>query len=248
MVSVQTTFGSAVQRLVRKRDQSVWSRSRRRLYHRMMTGVKKCRKFHRQLWFITLTTSDVLVDVKKDDCDLRDVSKRQFSAFVKRCRRKFGSFEYIAVHTSEGNGVYHVLCNSISIGRSFTFGGYVGYKAFWFWVSEQWLELFLSPVVWTVLIRGVRRAVNYVISHYLGGQKGFLRYHWSWNWVFKGFIRTWRLHLRAWKDKDGLVTDMREMIKSWENVVYEKCLSIRLNQSLLTGADKSGLSGSGRVG
>lgn len=226
-----------VQKYIMKRDTGRWSRARRRLYHRMMTGVKKARKFHRQLWFITLTTSDVLVEVKKDDADIRDVAKRQFSAFVKRARRQFGSFEYIAIHTSEGNGVYHLLVNSLSIGRKFTFGGYSGFKAFWYWVSEQWFELFLSPVVWCVLVKGLRRAVNYIIGHYLGGQKEMLRYHWSWNWVFKGFIQTWRWHLRQWKGKDGLVTDMKKMLSSWESVVYEKCLNVRLAQNLLTGAD-----------
>jgi hypothetical protein len=83
------------------------------------------------------------------------------------------------------------------------------------------------------LLRGTKRAVSYLLK-YLHFQDKFLRYHWSWNWVFKGFARHWSYVLRSFKNKDGLVEDFKKCILFWNRYVYEKCLNVRLPQSTLT--------------
>lgn len=247
------TFQSKkIQRWVSNRDSSRWSRSRRRLFHRMLAGVKKARYFHKQIWFVTLTTSDEFVEIN-DLCggDSRELFKRHFSALVKRARREFGRFEYVVVHTNEGNGVYHLLCNSLSIGRRFSYGGYRGPKALWFWFSEQWLDLHFSPVVWSVLVRGYKKVVNYVLK-YLHFQDCFLRYHWSWRWVYPAFVHDWTSLFKSFKRRFSIDTGsffvaggmvfpvrvlpkdkMKDLFKEWDKLVYAKCLNLRLPQCKL---------------
>ena len=107
------TGGSKLGAHVWKRDKGRWSRSRRSLFHRLVTGVKKARFLRKQVWFITLTTSELMSDlIRWTGVCSRDVFKRHFSSLIKRCRRKFGRFEYCTVHTDEGYGVYHLLVNS----------------------------------------------------------------------------------------------------------------------------------------
>ena len=200
MVSYQSTLSPVKSSFVRKRDNSKWGRRRRNLFKRLISGVKKAHFLHKQVWFVTLTTSKELVEiVGSGQRSIRDVFKRNFSVFVKRARRIFGSFEYCAVHTDEGNGVYHLLVNSVSIGTRFTFGGYCGFKAFHYWVSEAWFDIHLSPNVWVTRCYGkFRKIVNYV-CRYMHSQHKMLRYHWSKNWVFSGYVKAWKYHLSGWK-------------------------------------------------
>ena len=217
-------------RFVYKRDNSKWGRSRRRLFHRLISGVKKARLAHRQVWFVTLTTSDEFLDVLHSlGSSVRDAFKRDFSRFVKRARREFGSFEYIAVHTDEGNGVYHLLVNSVSIGSNYSFGGFKGFKAFWYWLSENWLDVHFSSVVWSVLLKGVKKGVNYIMGHYLTGQKTLLRYHFSWDWVFKGFSRSWKVLCVRLSYTFG------KILPAWHKLIFDRIVGAKTFQVVFDG-------------
>lgn len=229
MLSVQTKlFPVETQRWVRKRDNSNWSRSRRSMFHRLLSGMRKARLLHKQIWHIVLTTSMEcleIVDGLGENC--REVFKRDFSVFVKRCRRMFGRFEYMAVHTEEGQGTYHIIVNSLSIGQRFSYGGFRGFKALWYFLSEAWFDIHFSFIVYSRLLRGLRKPLNYILSHYLGSQKGFLRFHWSWRWVFVGFVRRWLQLCRDCR------YDFKVILVKWRRLIWEKSLKVSLPQSLL---------------
>jgi hypothetical protein len=86
----------------------------------------------------------------------------------------YGGVEYFMVRTSEGNGVLHV------------FWAWRGGRVFWVdqrWLSCTWQEIHGAPVVWISAVgagRSPGRAVGYVVSHYVAGQKQLVRVSWSW--------------------------------------------------------------------
>ena len=120
-------------------------------------------------------------------------SERLTDSF-KRLRRasekKFANYkiEFFKVHTSEGNGVLHMLWaikhdRPVWIAQS--------------WLSDEWEKISGARVVWVKRV-GVKyvdrkKITKYMVSHYLAGQNKIVRVSWSW----------WRSMLsigRAWKE------------------------------------------------
>ena len=65
-MSVQTELTPRKSSWVGKRDNSRWSRNRRSMFQRCVCGVKKARFLHRQVWFITLTSSVESLEILSD--------------------------------------------------------------------------------------------------------------------------------------------------------------------------------------
>jgi hypothetical protein len=91
---------------------------------------------------------------------------------------EFLEFEHLKVRTSEGGGVLHVLFK----------GDYIPRK----WLCDNWSDIRSGS--WNVDIRLCRddHAV-YVVNQYLSDQSAFVRYSWSWGWVYRGFVKNWYL-------------------------------------------------------
>ena len=179
-------------------------------------------------YFITRAAMTIYHDLPKQ-VSSAEACKKQLKDMNTWSHAEFGCFEYCAVQTSEGNGVYHLLVHGVSVGRNYSFGGFVGYKAFWFWCSENWFNLHYSPVVWTKLVRGVKKIVNYIISQYIAGQDCLLRYHWSWRWVFRGFLLRWRRLCRAFS------FNIKVILPKWRSIIYRSYLDEISKQCVLDG-------------
>jgi len=149
-------------------------RRRKRAYQRVKSGlaVGGC------LRFITLTSSPTSPPERLG---------RDLSVLVKRLRRRYGKFEYVAVKVpGEGHGVVHVIAR----------GTYIPQMG----LSKAWKEVRGAPIVDIRLItRTSGRVGNYVISQYVSGQKGDTRMSWSWGWVYRGFCRRWAYYKKTFK-------------------------------------------------
>jgi hypothetical protein len=96
-----------------------------------------------------------------------------------RIKRKYGEFEYIKIRTDEGNGVVHILYAGCFIPQP--------------WLSRMWNEIHQSPIVDIRSASRIKGLGRYVVSQYLSDQRcSFLRYSWSWGWVYRGFVKIWR--------------------------------------------------------
>ena len=149
-------------------------RRRKRAYQRIKSGltVGGC------LRFITLTSSP--------DSDPARLG-RDFSNLVKRLRRRYGKFEYVAEKVlDEGHGVIHVIARGVYIPQR--------------QLSEDWKSLRNAPIVdIRAITRSPDRVGNYIISQYISDQEGKTRLSWSWGWVYRGFCRVWSLYKKQFR-------------------------------------------------
>lgn len=149
------------------KPKNVWSVKQKRCYSRILCGLDFADIRGDAVRFMTLTTSR-----SGSGCDL----KRDLQVLVKRIRRKYGKFDYLRVRTSEGYGVLHIV--------------YVGSFISQRWLSRVWCDIHKSPIV---DIRAVKRFgkrfARYVVSQYLSSQgSNFIRYSWSFGWLYPGAI------------------------------------------------------------
>lgn len=70
------------------------------MFHRFLSGIKRCRYLGRNVYFLTLTSSRERG---------YEYLKRDSIVLIKRCREFFGQFDYCIINTHEGNGVIHML-------------------------------------------------------------------------------------------------------------------------------------------
>lgn len=146
-----------------------------------MSGVQYARIKGDAIRFITLTTS-----MRGEEHSMY----RDFRVLKYRIIRRFGTFSYLKVNTNEGNGVIHILYK----------GTYIPQR----WLSENWNDIHHSPVV---DIRRMRGGINglggYVVSQYLSDQRtSYIRYSWSWGWVYCGFVKYWKKIAKEYVFKD----------------------------------------------
>lgn len=145
----------------------MWTTKQKRCYHRMLSGAN-CAQRGQRLRFITLTSAPGMHEMHQ-----------HFRMLVKRIRRKYGSFEYIRVSTSEGNGVMHILYK----------GGFIPHN----WLCRTWADIHNSPITDIREVRFNRGLGRYIVSQYLSAQRSaFQRYCWSWSWVYPGFVKNWK--------------------------------------------------------
>jgi len=156
------------------------SKKRGRQFHRVISGVQKALDEGKTVRFMTLTSS------RNSKRDIND----DFEILKKRIRRRYKSgFEYSKIRTNEGYGVLHIVFK----------GGYIPQS----WLSAQWDEIHQAPVVDIRMLKRFSgfRLPGYLaaqeVSGYLSNQDGctYSRMSWSWLWVYKGFVHTWRMLL-----------------------------------------------------
>ena len=141
-----------------------WTRAQKRAYHRVMSG------FHQpgQYRFVTLTSS---LNSKRRAQDSWRVLKE-------RLRRRGLLEAYFCVPEFTESGLVHLHL----IFR----GSYIPQKL----LSKWWDEIHQAPVTYIRLIRFTRKAVARYVSKYVSKDLDF-RWSCSWNWVWKGFCRSW---------------------------------------------------------
>jgi len=145
-----------------------WSPKQRRCFQRIMSGLNFHRIRGNRIRFLTLTSSR----------EAERGIQTDFRVLKERIKRAFGSFEYIKVRTNEGYGVLHIL--------------YVGCYIPQRWLSAVWSEIHGSPIVDIRGVDRIKKLGSYVVSQYLSAQRcSFIRYSWSWGWVYKGFVKFW---------------------------------------------------------
>ncbi|GAI60637.1 unnamed protein product [marine sediment metagenome] len=179
-----------------------WSRQQKRAFHRVMSGVE----FHHhksRLRFMTLTSppGSSSLTLQADFRAFKERIKRLTplrlvkAGYIKAQQLHFYypgkalssklAFNYIAIKTSEGNGVLHILYAGDFIPQS--------------WLSGNWLALHGA---WNVDIRdtyGSKRGIAGYLTQYCAGQHKFLRYSWSWGWVWQGFVKSWLYLKHCWR-------------------------------------------------
>lgn len=151
----------------------MWNAKQKRCYQRIMSGISYANAGKRVIRFLTLTSSPGSV---------RDI-QTDFRVLKMRLIRKYGKFDYIKIRTNEGYGVLHILC----------IGGFIPQV----WLSRNWKEIHQSPIVDIRATSTKKGLGKYVVSQYLSDQRcSFLRYSWSWGWVYRGFVKNWKLIAR----------------------------------------------------
>jgi len=155
-----------------KPNKKEWTRKQKRCYHRAMSGLEVACALNEQVRFLTLTSSP------ESPSDIH----KSFSKFVKRVRRKYGKFEYIAVKEKTKSGLIHL--------HILYRGSYMDQE----WISKTWEEIHKAPVVWIehVDLKRMKKSkiAAYLVKYLAKDPLG--RYWCSWNWVFKGFVKFWK--------------------------------------------------------
>jgi len=140
----------------------------KRCYHRVISGFEK----DPHVRFLTLTSSPQSINPIQHDF-------RRLTAYLRR-RGVFRDYIRTIEHTSTGFEHVHCLYRGDYIEQSL--------------ISGIWAKIHQAPVV---DIRAVdRNRLSYSraaaeIAKYMS-KEGHRRYSWSWDWVYKGFVATWR--------------------------------------------------------
>ncbi|MBA7636418.1 hypothetical protein ES703_44036 [subsurface metagenome] len=143
-------------------------RKLKRCYHRVISGLEKdssCR-------FVTLTSSPQSKNFIQQDL------RRLFG----RLRRRGILTDYIRVVEYSKSGLEHVHLI------------YRGHFLPQPELSRLWSEIHQSPIVDIRSVRASRhhlRGAAAELAKYMA-KEGSRRYSWSWGWVYKGFVRTWK--------------------------------------------------------
>lgn len=147
-------------------------RRHKRCFHRVISGLERGGSFR----LLTLTSSD------------RAPSRIQpsFRKLIMRLRRRRLVQDYIKVIETKDDWRKHIhMCFR---------GDYIDQA----YLSHLWQQIHNSPVV---DIRKVRygsksrtRVASYLAKYM--AKEVFHRYSWSWGWVYKGFVATWRLAMQ----------------------------------------------------
>jgi len=172
---------------------------RARSFQRAMSGLTVAGAGWR-MWTLTLSDQDVERGV-----DIR----RCWRALLMRMRRRSLLFGYFRVieRTKRGHEHLHVLVAGPPIPHH--------------WVSESWHEITgTSMVVWVSLIRTHKGAAGYVAKYM--GKDPEARYAWSWDWVWKGFVKDWKQHIRLWMRHGH---DFPMVLVAWRGILLTYALN-----------------------
>ena len=145
---------------------SDWTKTQRRLYHRVMSGFEMAKRDNDYLRVLTLTSSPDSGNFHRD-----------FEVLKKRIRRKYGRFEYVAVRELTKSGLEHLHL------------AYRGHFMSQSWLSDTWKEIHNSEIVWIAKLYTWKLA-KHLARYFI--KEGFGRYWTSWKWVYKGFVRDWK--------------------------------------------------------
>lgn len=211
-----------------------WSRQQKRLYHRTKTFLRAVTRQNLQGYFGALTTAP-------------GGDARKLAAHFKELRRRIqqqlgyrGELLYMAIITSEGNGVLHPLL----FWKPLPGDKYRYFDLAPEWIQRQWTEIHGAPITKLRRYRAVKesekRLSNYIVSQYLilqtkVGEKGVLvdaleRYSWSWKKLFAFPVgKTWgelkqfwfaRSNIRIWIGEGEAVEALpfNWLISAWEKI------------------------------
>ncbi len=158
------------------------------MYHRVRSGLEKPGKVR----FLTLTSSP-------DSGEFQ----RHFRMLIMRLRRRGLVTDYIRCPELTKRGLRH---DHIIFRGSYIEQAYL---------STLWSEIHHSPVVDIRRTGGRHRLACYLANYLAKSPAG--RYSYSWNWVWKGFARSWKILKRfsremAWGYQE-LLTIWRECVK-----------------------------------
>jgi DNA binding domain of tn916 integrase. len=149
----------------------------KRCFQRSLSGLLKASYAHQRCSFLTLT-SGVGFDVScLPSC---------WQTLRKRIEHQFGFLaQYLAVRTSEGNGVLHILLVASEFIPKH-------------WISHAWSEI-TQGVSRIIRIREVRmskksdaKKMARYMTQYVAGQMAFERFSSSWDWIFRGAVGVWK--------------------------------------------------------
>lgn len=204
-----------------------WSRKQKRAFHRIMSGLSVAQRQHKDIRFLTLTSSndapsfedhnDSFRKLKQKIQDRTTPAKLFHGGYISYndIRRYYPNkgmqdtleFSYFKVHTSEGNGVFHVLFKGDYIPQRF--------------IQDWWKRVHNT---WNVNIKSTwgdkKRVAGYVAGQYLADQDaGYTRYSWCHSWLFPGAIAKWK-YFKKWYRR-GVITDLLAAWNRWiEHEVY----------------------------
>lgn len=143
-------------------DEQHERRRYRRCFQRVMSGIEKGGK----LRFLTLTSSPASpVDIQ-----------RSWRKLYGRMRRRNLITGYIKVTERTKSGLLHL--------HVLFRGSFVAQE----WLSRVWKEIHGAEIVDIRMAYGRTGAAGYLAKYM---SKAGERYSWSWEWVYRGFTKTW---------------------------------------------------------
>lgn len=179
---MQTFFGKKAQN-----KRVSWNRRQKRFFQRSLSGIELAFISRERVRVMCLTSSDASESSHK-------ALHRHFSALVKRIRRRYGKFEYIGVKEFTRKGLLHLhlLFRGVFISQR--------------WLSDAWFDLHGAFRVFLQQLRGRRKRIGAYLCKYLVKEPRYSRYWCSWGWVYRGFVRDWKMivhrfqqgSVRAW--------------------------------------------------
>jgi len=145
-----------------------------------MSGIEIAWGNREEVRFLSLTSS------LDSPADLHG----SFSAFVKRARREFGKFEYVAVRENTRSGLAHL--------HILFRGCYMPFD----WVKTNWSDIHKAKIVYLEKVYGKKRSVACYLAKYLG-KSSLNRYRFwcSSKWCFRGFVGFWHRVVHQYQDR-----------------------------------------------
>ena len=128
------------------------------------------------------------------------------------------NIEYMAVLTSEGNGVIHALI----------IGDYIPQK----WISDTWKSIHKA---WNVDIRaprgdkGHQRIARYILAQYVKGQSAIKRINCSQNWIYPGWRSDLKTLVKQKKKEVGDAEGFQAAMLTWTYLMMTRIRLADLN-------------------
>ena len=204
------------------KNEFIVSRQRKRLYHRLSTAFYYNR--HKTIRFITLTSSPSSGEMKKDFKKLYERLRRACpidfidylsgkDLFKYKKMLEPLKFEYLAVFTSEGFGVVHLIY----------VGDYIPFK----YLQDLWIDCHKAYGVNIKQVKDVYNAgglAGYVLSQYCRGQDALRTYRYSKPFLPKNYEKVWKQIKRDCKG--STIAYKVEKFHAWIDLQHQQKLNI----------------------
>lgn len=207
-------------------------RRKKRLYQRCMSGIEIAWGNSEKIRFLTLTSRPKQIGEKTDYKNGIPPPERSdsyespeihpsFIKLVKRIRRKFGVFEYVAVKELTISGLEHLHV----IFR----GEYIPLD----WIRENWSDIHHGAYEVNIkILEGDKKHIGGYLMKYLGkDSKNRYRFWCSQKWCFKGFVGFWKKVVSEYKGSavrtwtyflnGGVIRFSYRNWSTWDKYYYE---------------------------
>ncbi len=169
-----------------------------------MSGIEFAFARKERVRFLTLTsTADSPEDIH-----------HSWRLLVKRIRREYGKFEYLAIRELTGSGLKHL--------HILFRGGFVPQK----WVSSTWGAIHGARITYVEEVKGKSKQVANYIAKYITTDSQ--RFWWSWGWVYRRFVRDW-------KDMVHKYGEIHEAVYRWHAWIRKIAVQGSWNQLKIDG-------------